>query len=79
MISAMSRKGDQHEYITNLIATHPELFKTPHLKQLYSDSFKAVNKQAKETCANVSQLKWKAIEQTGAQARVESFQALANL
>ena len=73
IITAMSRKGDQHEFVTNLIALHPELFKTPHLKQLYSDSFKKVTKQAKAVCANVSQLKWQAIQPQNAQAKVESF------
>ena len=43
----MSHKGDSHEFVTNIISTHAELYKTPHLRQLYSDSYKKVSHEAK--------------------------------
>ena len=64
MISRFSGKSDQHRYLTELpeIAAHEELFKTPHLRSLYSNSFTNTMLEAKGFCQEVSQLKMSDIQ-----------------
>lgn len=38
-----SHKADQAHFVTDLLVDHVELYKTPHLRQLYSEAFKTVN------------------------------------
>jgi hypothetical protein len=56
MITRFSGKADQHRYVTELpeLAKHEELFKTPHLRSLYSNSFTAAMNEAKSFCQEVS-------------------------
>lgn len=61
VVKSISRKGDQHEYVTALMAAHQELYKTPHLRQLYSDSYKKVNQESKAFCSDIAMLKWQEI------------------
>lgn len=58
MIGRMSHKGDQHEFVTNLFGKNIELYKTPHLRQLYSDSYKKVLLEAKSFCSDVAMIRW---------------------
>lgn len=59
MLSRFTGKGESHRYVTELpeIAKHEELFKTPHLRSLYSNSFNAAMSEAKNFCSEISQLK----------------------
>ena len=59
MISRFSGKSDQHRYLTELpeISEHEELYKTPHLRSLYSNSFTNVMGEARNFCQEVAQLK----------------------
>ena len=59
MISRFSGKGESHKYLTELpeIAKHEELFKTPHLRALYSNGFTGAMGEARNFCSEVSQLK----------------------
>ena len=59
VISRFSGKGEHSKYVTELpeIAKNEELFKTPHLRALYSNSFSATMSEARNFCSEVSQLK----------------------
>ena len=52
MISRFSGKSDSHRYLTELpeLAKHEELFKTPHLRSLYSNSFTVAMMEARSFC-----------------------------
>lgn len=52
MISRFSGKSDSHRYLTELpeLAKHEELFKTPHLRSLYSNSFTVAMTEARSFC-----------------------------
>ena len=47
MISKMSAKGDKHWYLTNLFAEHTELYRTPHLQQMYSENYVQIDAASK--------------------------------
>jgi len=51
-VSRFSGKSDAHQYVTNLpeMARHQELYKTPHLRSLYSNSFTTAMGQARFFC-----------------------------
>ena len=57
----MSAKADQHSFLTNSLVGHEELFKSPHLKSFYSNTFKDLANASKMFCEDVSTLK---VEQT---------------
>ena len=59
LITRFSGKGESHKYLTELpdIAKHEELFKTPHLRALYSNAFTGTMTEARNFCSEVSQLK----------------------
>ena len=75
VVKGLSHKGDQHEYVTNLLAKHQELFKTPHLQQMYSDSYKRIKLESKTFCSDIAMLKWNKINKT----QPNSYQELANI
>jgi hypothetical protein len=73
MISKFSGKGHSHKYVTELpeIAKHEELFKTPHLRALYSNSFTGAMSEARNFCSELSQLK---VEEATSQHKARASQ-----
>ena len=59
LMSRISKKGDSHYYITNLdqVSPHSELYRQPHLRSFYSNSFKAYLKESQTFCGDVSNLR----------------------
>lgn len=53
------KRTDQHRYLTELpeLAKHEELYKTPHLRSLYSNSFSEAMGEARFFCQELAQLK----------------------
>ena len=51
-VSRFSGKSDAHRYLTGLpeLAKHEELFKTPHLRSLYSQSFTNTMAEGRAFC-----------------------------
>ena len=54
-----SAKGDSDHYITSRLEPHKELFRTPHLRLMYSDYYKMVLKASKQYCYDKGEQRYK--------------------
>ena len=90
VVKAMSHKNEDHEFITSLFQQHHELYKSPHLRQLYSDSYKKMKHESKAYCSDVAMLKWNKLvpgspltqqpnTSTTSMTSMAEYQQLANL
>ena len=59
-MSKLSSKADKAHFVTNIISEkNSELFKTPHLRKMYSESFYLTSHESKTFCADLFMLLWK--------------------
>ncbi len=57
-VARATGKPDQHHYITDMdsMKPHEELYQTPHLRSLYSMSFRDAENAAKVFCHDITSL-----------------------